>query len=759
MAASSAILPGVSMDGDPRFRYFGAGGCVEAQDDGCFAVYLGGSLIGRFSHRDPAERDALIVVAMQDPRSKTKRVAAAFGVSDETVRRSRVLARQGGLAAVTQRRGRGAPRKRTPVLRRKAFKLFANGLGIRATHRALAKVVSAETVRALYHEWKADRGDESGCDKSSVTREPSLPVTGVATDDAATELADASVAESTAAVEGVAEAEVETSEVTAAEKPVLPEQAPEQKRNEMSLEEAVRQSDGGVVQHVGSWLMLGMLQWLGVYALAKETCGRTVSPVALRVSLDAVAIALTVGQHCVEGVRRLDTPSAGTLLRSRGAVSASWARRVLGRFAEKASSELLLGIVARLLGRNEEADRVWLYVDNHMRPYTGKHAIRKGWRMQDKKARPGVSDYYVHDEEGRPLFRIDVPEHGSLTQWLTPIARFARKLLDERVEVCLCFDRGGAFPEQMAELRDEEGVGFVTYERAPYAQVTRTSFDRQFVLELDSKPKHPVVLRYTEDRQKNLGKGRGRVRRICVLMPDGAQINILTAGSTASAEELIRRQLGRWSFQENQFKHEVERWGINQLDGRKVRHYPPDAVIPSPARRRLDRSLRIARGTEGEARRKLARLDSNDPKRTRAEQDLEHALRLQRDLEALRPSLPTHAPLEQTELAGKLVYHPGEHKRVIDALRIALANSESELAARLAPHLDKPREAKKCLANLLAAPGQVNLTPRSVRVSLAPAGNPAERRAFDALLQEVNTLNLTLPGDTSHRLLRFELQT
>jgi hypothetical protein len=46
---------------------------------------------------------------------------------------------------------------------------------------------------------------------------------------------------------------------------------------------------------------------------------------------------------------------------------------------------------------------------NHMRPYTGKHVIRRGWRMQDKRVRPGVSDYYVHEADGRPLFRIDVP--------------------------------------------------------------------------------------------------------------------------------------------------------------------------------------------------------------------------------------------------------------------------------------------------------------------------------------------------------------
>jgi hypothetical protein len=61
-------------------------------------------------------------------------------------------------------------------------------------------------------------------------------------------------------------------------------------------------------------------------------------------------------------------------------------------------------VASRLLSRTGEGeDRVWLYVDNHLRPYTGQHVIRKGWRMQDKRAVPGTTDYYVHDEEGCPL--------------------------------------------------------------------------------------------------------------------------------------------------------------------------------------------------------------------------------------------------------------------------------------------------------------------------------------------------------------------
>ena len=67
----------------------------------------------------------------------------------------------------------------------------------------------------------------------------------------------------------------------------------------------------------------------------------------------------------------------------------------------------------------------------------------------------------------------------------------------------------------------------------------------------------------------------------------------LLAVSELPAEAPIRCHLARWGLQENQLEHGVERWGINHLEGRRVDEYPPDALVPNPARRRLDRVLKL----------------------------------------------------------------------------------------------------------------------------------------------------------------------
>jgi hypothetical protein len=104
------------------------------------------------------------------------------------------------------------------------------------------------------------------------------------------------------------------------------------------------------------------------------------------------------------------------------------------------------------------------------------------------------------------------------------------------------------------------------------------------------------------------------------------------------------------------------------------------------------------------------------------------------------------APVEKTELAGKLVRHDPSYKFVVDTIRIACANAESEFAAGLAPYLPRAAEAKKALANLFSAPGRMNVSKRAISVTLDPVGTRRERTAFERFLEGVDP-RLSLPGD------------
>ena len=543
-------------------------------------------------------------------------------------------------------------------------------------------------------------------------------------------------------------------EQTTEEAAVMPSSGPDEAFSDDEHVAPSQLRNGKMVQHAGGLLLVALIASFGLYEASLkgwEASNRWRD--RLRMAIDAVILALGIGQRCVEGVRRLETSTAPILLRCNRAPSESWVRRIIKRYVDGTgmASKLHLRMTGVYLESAHSTGDVpaVFYVDNHMRPYTGKFTLRKGWRMQDKRVVPGVTDYYVHDEDGRPVCRVEAPGHDALTDFLTPFSKLLRAGLEKGQRILLAFDRAGAFPEQMAELRNEN-VEFVTYERRPYPLLPKSAFTEE--LKLDNGE----VVWIHEKCLKNLGKGRGRVRRISILTEDGNQVNAL-AISKEPTWRLVEIITGRW-VQENGFKHGKERWGINQLDRRKRIPFEPGTIIPNPARRRLEFSIRVSQEREGKLRNKLARMKKNSEKRVELLAKLKEQLEIQANLIEKRPEFPTHAPVEETELADGLTYHDPHYKTVIDTIRIACLNAEARLADELSQHLRKPREAKKLLASIFSSPGEIRVGKKSVTINLEIAARKDERKALAQLFDTVNTWKLSLPGDTEQRPLRFKSQ-
>jgi len=500
------------------------------------------------------------------------------------------------------------------------------------------------------------------------------------------------------------------------------------------------------VQFLGAWLLVAMTARLGLHAAVASESAKKGIDKALRLAVDAVTVALGIGQGCVEGVRRLAHGTAAALLLSIRAPSAVWVRSVLGAAAARGQGFFICMKLSGELVRSaaeREGELAVFYVDNHLRPYVGFRRLLYGWRMQDKRAMPGTTDVHVHDADGRPMYRLATLAHDSLGKLLLPIGAILQIALGDEQRILLAFDRAASYAAVMAELRDAR-FDFVVYEKKPYRRLSKKLFRESFLLD-------GVHLHWYE-RGANLGDGLGRVRRISLRLPDGHQINLL-AHSAASPEALITIMAARWN-QENAFKHSGERWGLNQLDSRTFKPFDPDLVIPSPERRRLNASLLALRDAEGTLHRKLRRV-TRPEQRVELKEKLAHNLKKQRSLEEKRPDFPKHCTVEEAGLHGKLMRHEDEYKAVIDTIRTACINAETELATKLAPAMSRPREAKRLLRNLFSASGDIRVTANFIEVVLDVAGTKDEQHALAALCRTVNDWKLTHPGDVAGRPLRF----
>ncbi len=677
--------------------------------DGVASVYIGGTLIGGFDvdDDDRGPRNVLAVTLAKSEQFHLGRLAAAFGIGDEYLRRLRRKEEAEGLAAVIGPR-QGKVTKITAELRTAWYAMFDAGRMPIDVHREQPRKqrLVYSSVWRVWDDWRRER-------RGGAQRALALAATNEATPSAIEGQLALSL------VESGHEAEVSDDRATT-----------DVGSDEIAPMTAQPVRSGKLVQHVGSWILLALAGEMGLHEEAQRAFeGR--HPDGLRIALDAVICALAIGQLVVEGVRRLATPTGATLLRAERVPSASGVRKLLGRLIAQTEGGTVLEarMTERLIATAASDDGpAVFYVDNHLRPYSGKHVVRKGWRMQDKRVLPGVTDHYVHDEDGRPMFRVPTTSHDHLTDWLLPLGRRLREALGDDEQILLAFDRGGAFAEQLAALRDAD-FDFVTYERTPYPELPATAFTPATIAG-DEVALH-------ESRQRNLGKGRGRIRRIVVRVEDGRQISFL-AISKLPAERLVEILWQRWR-QENGFKHGVERWGINQLDGRHVEPYPPGTIIPNPARRKLERALQLWRAAEGDARRALARLASDSDRRSKVELELAESLEWQRQLErSARCFRPTH-PSSRRSWPASSCATPGSSRR---------SSTSSASSARM-PSPSSPRGSRRrCGGRPRPRSSSPTCSPRRAR-SPSPNTRSTSASPPPPIHRSASPFNISLTTSTS----------
>jgi hypothetical protein len=272
-------------------------------------VFVGGVLLGSYADGDSGTRNLLLVALWQDKRVRLRKLAAAFELSMETLRQLRQRHQEGGVEAVWRRRAAGAAAKITATKRERIERLFEQGQGVTEGESKVGRRygLARRSIERLRTSWLARRQAEEDKAPGAVEIEG-----------------------------GSGQMELLPSEPPESEGSTAPE-APgaEGERSEgIELESTAPQS-ARLVQHAGAWLLVALVHALGLYEEAFRVAQGVVRPAVLRIALDMAVMALAIGQRCIEGTRRLCTPSAKQLLRSRQVPAPSWVRWRLGSFAQE----------------------------------------------------------------------------------------------------------------------------------------------------------------------------------------------------------------------------------------------------------------------------------------------------------------------------------------------------------------------------------------------------------------------------------------
>ena len=308
-------------------------------------------------------------------------------------------------------------------------------------------------------------------------------------------------------------------------------------------------------------------------------------------------------------------------------------------------------------------------------------------------------------------------------------------------EVQVIFDRGG-FDHRLFKWLDSERIGFVTYQRGR-PDLPESSFSRK---ETRFEGRR---LRFDLAEDMAWVNGKGPWRRVVVRAKNGHQLPIIT-NLDVPGPRLTCLMRARWR-QENLFKYMVEHYGLDHLISHGADPADPKALIPNPEITRLERQiaeLRQLDPDEGLARPGCAR-EGTSPKcpglKDRpARGRLVGCGALEVDitkLKAAQKALPSQVTIAESA-TGRVVLR-GEHKAIVDRVKITAYNAEEWLLERLGRHYQNPNDVHDLLRSFAELPGDIRTTSTGVIVTLYPPNTPIHRRALQGLIDDL--MRPTLP--------------
>jgi transposase len=436
-------------------------------------------------------------------------------------------------------------------------------------------------------------------------------------------------------------------------------------------------------------------------------------------------------------------------------------RRKLTLLAEQRQGRELMNELARVrLGQDEER-LAFLYVDGHVREYSGKEPLAKAKKAQRSVATCAATDTWLHDADGGPLLVVTSEMNAGLTQVLEAIVTEAQQLVPAGQRLTVLFDRGGWSPRLFARLQ-AVGVDIITYRKGKRRPLPFSHFSTHQVHEdgqdktywLCDQPRVRVGrLRPRRQRRRLAGEPAYLwLRQITVLREDGRQTVIVTNRTDLTAGEVVRRLFRRWR-QENYFKYMEAEFALDALVEYGVEAVSPEATRPNPERKRVGKErqqakaevlrLRAQLGTEAEANAEQQRPTMRGFKvaQARLRQQLEEAQLRERALAAQQRQLPKRVPATGVKTLKK------EKKLIVDAIKIIAYQCETALLDRLRPHYARADdEGRTLLHAAFQSSASMEVTDTELRITLAAQSSPHRSEALAKLCRELDAEAVCYPG-------------
>ena len=401
-----------------------------------------------------------------------------------------------------------------------------------------------------------------------------------------------------------------------------------------------------------------------------------------------------------------------------------------------------------------------LYIDGHFMPYYGNSATLYGYNSQRRLAMQGREYYFVHDEQGLPVYATISDGYRDMRHYIEEVDRNLRRIFDvgdkELVEV---FDRGGYSKSFCVGIAQK--IRFICWRsdarevpRIPQSQWVEVSVPRHPNDYGESKVKR---LQGWERRREMVAEGKtARLRELWI--KDGRKVSpALSNDFQQSLPQLVAALTRRWGAQENMFK-ELKDHGIDRIHSYRKEPYTEQFLytsglederqgvihhIGNPKIRVLDRQMAQLRTQKRRLVERIGRLEKRG-KEEQAKELRRKVTGIDRRI-AVRKSKRSRLPkkvrmLDRIE-EEKIVRIADSKKLFFDWLKMNGIWAKRKLTEIVTPHYKDLRDVNKFVRSLLRSRTYVSRQGDALHVSFPPQRSPNARWALEAACEYLNSIN------------------
>jgi hypothetical protein len=247
-----------------------------------------------------------------------------------------------------------------------------------------------------------------------------------------------------------------------------------------------------------------------------------------------------------------------------------------------------------------------LYVDGHIRVYSGREKLPKQYVSRERLCLRGVMDFWVNDRLGQPFFVVRTTVNPGMLQVLREkiVPRLLKEVPNQpsgemlESDPCLhrfiiVFDREGYSPAFFKEMWEKHRIACITYHKYPNEDWRESEFEKVSVKLINGENTQMKLA----ERGTMIG-GRGDelwVREIRKLTKNGHQTSIVSTVYSLCNKVLAVLMFARWC-QENFFNYMMQHYAIDLLSDYLKEEVPDTETVVSPEWRYLEKKINSLNG-------------------------------------------------------------------------------------------------------------------------------------------------------------------